>query len=70
MENINEKEAILNFATKIKALRLEKKVTQQEAYIDTGVHFGRLEQGKINVTYTTLLKLKKYFNCSINAFFE
>jgi len=69
MKYLDEKLAILNLSAKIKELRTNKKVTQQEAYNDTGVHFGRVEQGKTNVTYTTLIKLQNYFNCPIQDFF-
>lgn len=56
-----EKAKLLSvLAEKVKTYRLAKGVTQQEAYDDTGIHFGRIEQGKRDVSYTTLVKLCEY----------
>ncbi len=63
---MNNKDELLKLANRIKNLRIEKGVTQEIAYIDTGIHFGRIEQGKRDVSYTTLVKLSKYFNLSLN----
>lgn len=62
---INNKNELLKLANRIKNLRNKKGVTQEIAYIDTGIHFGRIEQGKRNVSYTTLVKLSKYFNVTL-----
>lgn len=62
---INNKNELLKLANRIKNLRNKKGVTQEIAYIDTGIHFGRIEQGKRDVSYTTLVKLSKYFNVTL-----
>ena len=67
---MNNKDELLKLANRIKNLRIEKGVTQEIAYIDTGIHFGRIEQGKRDVSYTTLVKLSKYFNLSLNELLE
>ena len=58
-------EILLKFAKKIKELRLAKGVSQQDAYNDTAIHFGRIEQGKRDVSLTTLVKIAKYFDVSV-----
>jgi transcriptional regulator with XRE-family HTH domain len=46
------------------------KVTQEEVYNATGVHIARVEQGKRDISYTTLRKLAKYFQVSLSEFDE
>jgi transcriptional regulator with XRE-family HTH domain len=65
---MEEKEVLLELAKKIKELRLTKKLTQEEVYNDTGIHVARIEQGKRNVSFTTLKKLTKYFEVSLKYF--
>jgi len=62
----SSQEILLKFAKKIKELRLAKGVTQQDAYNDTGIHFGRIEQGKRDASLTTLVKISEYFDVSIS----
>jgi len=61
-----DQEILLEFAAKVKELRITKGVTQQDAYNDTGIHFGRIEQGKRDVSLTTLVKLAEYFGVSVS----
>ncbi len=65
----DNKKELLKLAHKVKKLRTEKGVTQEDAYNDTGIHFGRIEQGKRDVSYTTLLKISIYFELSLQEFF-
>ncbi|MGM5631697.1 helix-turn-helix transcriptional regulator [Apibacter raozihei] len=62
---IDNKYELLKLANRIKYLRAKKGVTQEIVYIDTGIHIGRIEQGKRDVSYTTLVKLSKYFNVTL-----
>lgn len=50
---------------KLKALRLEKGLTQQDVYNDTNIHIGRIESGKANITLKTLDKIADYYQISI-----
>ncbi|MBL4652560.1 MAG: helix-turn-helix transcriptional regulator [Flavobacteriales bacterium] len=59
---------LLNLATRVKKLRLAKGVSQEEANNATGIHFGRLEQGKRDVSFTTLYKIADYFELSLTEF--
>ena len=61
----SDKTILTEFAIKVKAYRQKKGVTQQDAYNDTGIHFGRIEQGKRDVSLTTLIKIIAYLE--INA---
>lgn len=61
----SESKILLQFAGKVKELRHKKGVTQADAFTDTGIHFGRIEQGKRDVSLTTLLKIAKYFEVSV-----
>lgn len=65
MENISKEAALLKLAKRVKELRKIKGVSQQNAYNDTGIHFARIEQGKRDVSYTTLLRICNYFNISL-----
>lgn len=43
-------------------LRKKRNLTQEECFNDTGIHFARIEQGKINISYLTLISICKYFD--------
>jgi transcriptional regulator with XRE-family HTH domain len=66
----NDKEILLKLAVRLKALRKSMKVTQEEVYNATGVHIARVEQGKRDISYTTLRKLAQYFQVSLSEFDE
>lgn len=70
MENISKEEVLLKLAKRIKELRLKKGVSQQNAYNDTSIHFGRIEQGKIDISYTTILRICNYFEITLIDLFE
>ena len=53
----------------IKELRKEKGVTLETFYFDTGIHLARIEQGKTNISISTLAKICAYFEISLVEFF-
>jgi transcriptional regulator with XRE-family HTH domain len=53
----------------LKQLRLEKELTQEDVYNDTGIHIARIESGKGNVSISTLSKLLEYYKISLSQFF-
>jgi transcriptional regulator with XRE-family HTH domain len=62
---------LLNFiAQRIKTLRNEKGLTQEDFYNDTSIHIGRIELGKRDISVSTLSKICDYFGISIKEFFE
>jgi len=54
----------------IRKLREKNNLTQEELYLDTNIHIGRLEQGKQNITVSTLKVLCDYFEISLSDFFK
>ena len=70
MKEDDNKEILLELANRIKTLRNERKLTQAMCYDDTGINFGRIERGVRDVSFTTLIKICKYFNVSMNEFLK
>lgn len=70
MEEISGHHELSNLAKRVADLRKKKGVTQQDAFHDTGIHFGRIEQGNRDISYLTLLKLCKYFEIPPKEFFD
>jgi DNA-binding XRE family transcriptional regulator len=65
---MEKQELLLQLALRLKELRKLKNVTQEEVHYATGIHVARIEQGKRDISYTTLLRLAQYFNTDLNAF--
>ena len=65
-----DQEQLHYLAKKVKELRLKKGVSQEAAYNDTGVHFGRIEQGKRDISYLTICKVINYFDCKAEVLFK
>lgn len=57
-------------AQKIKHLRKQKNVTLEVFYFDTGIHLARIEQGKMNITVSTLERICSYFDTNLSDFFS
>jgi hypothetical protein len=69
MAQIRNQALLRRIASRIKTLREAKEVTQEDFYNDTGIHLGRIETGKMNVTVSTLDVICKYFGLSLGEFF-
>jgi transcriptional regulator with XRE-family HTH domain len=65
---MNDDDILLNLAKRLKELRKVKNVTQEQVSNDTGIHIARIEQGKRDISYTTLLKLAEYFGVGLDEF--
>jgi len=61
---------LLSLAKRVKQLRKEKGVTQEEALFDTGIQFSRIEQGKRDIQLSTLNSLCEYFKIELKDFFK
>ncbi len=48
-------------ALTIKTIRVDAGITLDAFYVDTGIHLARIEQGKTNVSISTLLEVCSYF---------
>ncbi len=57
-------------AQKIKHLREQKNVTLEVFCFDTGIHLARVEQGKTNITVSTLDRICTYFDTNLSDFFS
>ena len=57
---------LVELARRLKALREEKSLTLQEVYDTTGVHVGRIESNKLNLTITTLDTLCRYYDITLS----
>jgi transcriptional regulator with XRE-family HTH domain len=64
------KKYLIKVAERIKQLRLDRNLTQEDFYNDTGIHIGRVETAKSNLTIATLLEICEYFEITIQEFFE
>lgn len=67
MERYNAFEAI---AGRLKELRAKKGVSQEIVYEDTGVHIGKIETVRYNITVSTLSKLCNYYGITLKEFFD
>jgi len=57
-------------ALRVKELRENHNLTQEDFYNDTGIHIGRIETGKRDFSVSTLRKICKYFKISTSDFFK
>lgn len=64
-----DKELLDKVIAGIKAIRKSKNITLEVFYFDTGIHLARIEQGKTNITVSTLSKICNYFDMSLIEFF-
>jgi hypothetical protein len=68
-----EKEVQKNLGKRIVALRKEKGISQSDLCYSIDIDLStlsRLERGILNVTFTTLYKIAKYFDVGINDLFK
>lgn len=70
MEESSKDVELLKLAKRVANLRNQKGISQLNAYNDTGIHFGRIELGTRDVSYSTLIKLCNYFEISMAEFFD
>jgi transcriptional regulator with XRE-family HTH domain len=64
-------QALLNqIVLKIKEIRAEKGLSQEQVYNDTNINMGRLESEKTNISISTLHTLCIYFEISLSDFFR
>ena len=60
---------LVSIALVLKELRENRGVTQHDVYFETGVHIGRIENGKSNPSVSTLSVLLKYFRIRLSEFY-
>jgi transcriptional regulator with XRE-family HTH domain len=57
-------------ASVLKELRETSNLTQEDVYYDTGIHIGRMEAYKVNLTISSLYELCVYFEIPLSDFFK
>lgn len=70
MAQLQDKVLIKKISLKIKEIRTLKGITQEQFYNDTGIHLARIESGSANVSVSTMSFICKYFNISLEDFFN
>ena len=65
-----DKELLNKIILTIKQVRKKHGVTLENFYFETGIHLARIEQGKTNISVSTLSKICNYFNLSLGDFFK
>lgn len=71
MKQVKNEKLLKQIAVRLKELREEKDLTQAEVYADTdNIHIARIEQGKVNISVSTLDELCKYYKISLEDFFK
>ncbi len=65
-----DKELLNKIILTIKQVRKKHGVTLENFYFETGIHLARIEQGKTNISVSTLSKICNYFNLSLADFFK
>ncbi|WP_130735600.1 helix-turn-helix transcriptional regulator [Flavobacterium sp. J27] len=66
----HNKELLEKIILNIKELRKINHISLETFYFDTGIHLARIEQGKTNITVSTLSKICSYFNITLSDFFR
>lgn len=67
----NTQEVLLGkLALRVKQLREEKGLTQYQCYVDSKIHFGRIERGERDISFTTLFKICEFFEISVKEFLQ
>jgi len=67
--DLEDEKVLEKIRTALKKLRKDNGVGIEDFYNDTGIHIGRVETAKSNITITTLNKICKYYQLSIKKFF-
>ena len=61
---------ITKIARRLKDLRVEKNLSQEIVYFNIGIHIGKIETEKYNITVSTLSKLGDYYGVTLEEFFR
>lgn len=70
MAQFRDQELLNKIARRLKHLREDKGLSQEQVYNETDIHIARIELGKINITVSTLSKLCIHYEVSLTAFFS
>lgn len=67
-----DKDKVLKIlASNVKKVRLnDNRISQKEVYECTGIHVGRIEQGKRDISFSTIVKLAEFHGIDPCEYFE
>lgn len=68
-KQVKNTELLKSIVICIQQIRKSKNITLEMFYFDTGIHLARIEQGKQNITVSTLYKICEYFSIQLSDFF-
>lgn len=69
-QQIKNPKLLKAIGTRLRAIRKEKQLTQEEVYNDTDIHIARIETGTQNITVSTLSALCDYYAITLGGFFN
>ncbi len=69
MKQLRDQDLLLDIAKRIKRLREERNLTQEDVYMDTQIHIARIETAKVNISVSTLKAICDYFGITLSDFF-
>ena len=69
MAQIRDDKLLLSIALVLKELREDRGVSQEEVYLETNVHIGRIDTCTRNPSVCTLFVLMKYFRIKMSEFY-
>ena len=61
---------IEEIARRLKDPRIGRGLSQETVYFNTGIHIGKIETEKYNITVSTLSKLCDYYQITLEEFFK
>jgi transcriptional regulator with XRE-family HTH domain len=70
MGKVTDRELLIKIGQRVKQLRKQRFLTQEELYEETNIHINRIETARINITISTIAALCRYFEISLKEFFE
>lgn len=70
MKRTINKRLLLAIASRVKELRIERKITQEIFYNDTGINIGRIERALRDISMTTLGGICSYLEVTLEDFFK
>ena len=69
-QQIKNPKLLIAIGLRLKSIRKDKKLSQEEVYNDTDIHIARIETGTQNVTVSTLSALCDYYMVTLEEFFS
>lgn len=70
MSQIRNQPLLDKIGKRIRILREDRSLTQEDVYNDTGIHIGRIETAATNISVSTLDALCRYFKITLDQFFR